>query len=105
MMQVGIFTGYFPYTLKEQAQKIRALGFNTVQLDLAFKDIDFSTPRRSPRTRPKQVRETFRDHDLPICCISGYTNIVHPDPASAKQRLDHAEGHPAPRPRSSARPT
>jgi CBS domain containing-hemolysin-like protein len=44
MIQVGIFTGYFPYTLAEQAQKIRALGFNTVQLDLAFKDIDFSTP-------------------------------------------------------------
>ena len=35
-----------------------------------------------------QVRETFRDHDLPVCCISGYTNIVHPDPAERKQRLD-----------------
>ena len=34
MIQVGIFTGYFPYTLAEQAAKIRALGFNTVQLDL-----------------------------------------------------------------------
>jgi sugar phosphate isomerase/epimerase len=40
MIQIGIFNGYFPYTLKEQAEKIRALGFNTVQLDLAFKDAD-----------------------------------------------------------------
>ncbi|MBV9634322.1 MAG: sugar phosphate isomerase/epimerase, partial [Methylobacteriaceae bacterium] len=79
MMQVGIFNGYFPYTLKEQAQKIKAIGFNTVQLDLAFKDIDFSTPEAITREKARRVRETFRDHDMPICTISGYTNIVHPD--------------------------
>ena len=88
MIQVGIFTGYFPYTLAEQAQKIRALGFNTVQLDLAFKDIDFSTPDSITAEKAKTVRETFRDHDLPICTLSGYTNIVHPDPATRRQKLD-----------------
>ena len=87
MLQVGIFTGYFPYTLKEQAEKIRALGFNTVQLDLAFKDIDFSTPESITQEKAKRVRETFRDHNLPICCVSGYTNIVHPDPSKRKQKL------------------
>ncbi len=89
MIQVGIFSGYFPYTLKEQAQKIRAHGFNTVQLDLAFKDIDFSTPESITKEKAKTVRETFRDHDLPICCISGYTNITHPNPAERKKRLDY----------------
>jgi len=88
MIQVGIFTGYFPYTLAEQAQKIRALGFNTVQLDLAFKDIDFSTPDSITEAKARKVRETFRDHNLPVCCLSGYTNIVHPDPAARKQKLD-----------------
>ncbi|MBV9642533.1 MAG: sugar phosphate isomerase/epimerase, partial [Verrucomicrobia bacterium] len=44
MLQVGIFNGYFPYPLEEQAKKIKSIGFNTVQLDLAFKDVDFSTP-------------------------------------------------------------
>ncbi len=88
MLQVGIFNGYFPYTLAEQARKIRALGFNTVQLDLAFKDIDFSTPEAITPEKAKRVRETFRDHDLPICTVSGYTNIVHPDPAERKKRLD-----------------
>lgn len=88
MIQVGIFTGYFPYTLAEQARRIRALGFNTVQLDLAFKDIDFSTPESITSEKAQRVRETFRDHDLPICCISGYTNIVHPDPAARKQKLE-----------------
>lgn len=87
MIQMGIFTGYFPYTLAEQAQKILALGFNTVQLDLAFKDIDFSTPGSITLEKAKLVRETFRDHDLPICTLSGYTNIVHPDPAARKAKL------------------
>ena len=27
MIQVGIFTGYFPYSLPETAKKIRSLGF------------------------------------------------------------------------------
>ncbi len=89
MLQVGIFTGYFPYTLKQQAQKIRDLGFNTVQLDLAFKDIDFSRPASITEENAKTVRETFRDYNLPICCISGYTNIIHPDPEQRRKRLDH----------------
>ena len=88
MIQVGIFTGYFPYGLAEQAQRIRGLGFNTVQLDLAFKDIDFSTPESITPAKAKLVRDTFRDHDLPICALSGYTNIVHPDPDARRTRLD-----------------
>ena len=88
MMQVGIFNGYFPYTLAEQARRIRALGFNTVQLDLAFKDIDFSVPDTITAGKARRVREAFRDHDLPICAVSGYTNIVHPDPVARRQRLD-----------------
>ena len=88
MMQAGIFTGYFPYSLKETAERIRKLNFNTVQLDLTFKDMDLST---SAITKDKchDIRDTFRDHHLPVCCISGYTNIVHPDKTERKQRLDH----------------
>ncbi|MBA3325170.1 MAG: sugar phosphate isomerase/epimerase [Rhodobacteraceae bacterium] len=88
MMQIGIFNGYFPYELEEQARRIKGLGFNTVQLDLAFKDIDFATPEAITPEKAKRVRETFRDHDLPVCCVSGYTNIVHPDPGERKRRLD-----------------
>jgi sugar phosphate isomerase/epimerase len=89
MLQVGIFNGYFPYSLEEQAKKIKSIGFNTVQLDLAFKDIDFSTPDSITVAKAKRVRETFRDYNLPICCISGYTNIVHPDPAKRREKLDY----------------
>jgi sugar phosphate isomerase/epimerase len=87
MIQVGIFNGYFPYPLEEQARRIKAIGFNTVQLDLAFKDIDFSTPDSITVEKAKRVRETFRDYNLPISCISGYTNIVHPDPGKREEKL------------------
>ena len=88
MLQVGIFTGYFPYGLEDTARKIRALGFNTVQLDMHFKDVDVS-PGRLTRDNCERIRDTFRDHDLPICCISGYTNIIHPDRAERDRRVGY----------------
>ena len=88
MMQAGIFTGYFPYSLKETAERIRKLNFNTVQLDLTFRDMDLSTAAIT-KDKCHTIRDTFRDHHLPICCISGYTNIVHPDKAERKKRVDH----------------
>ena len=87
MMQSGIFTGYFPYGLEETARRIRGYGFNTVQLDLHFKDIDLSYGQLT-REKTKKVRDTFRDHNLPICCVSGYTNIIHPDLAHRKTNID-----------------
>src|SRR5258705_10082995 len=90
MMQAGIFTGYFPYGLKETAQKIRSLDFNTVQLDLHFRDIDLSAGQiTKDKAKAKEVRDTFRDYNLPICCLSGYTNIVHPDLAEREKRLGY----------------
>jgi sugar phosphate isomerase/epimerase len=88
MMQTGIFTGYFPYGLEETAERIRRLNFNTVQLDLTFKDMDLSTAAIT-KDKCRAIRDVFRDHNLPICCVSGYTNIVHPDRAERKRRLDH----------------
>lgn len=76
MIQVGIFTGYFPCALQETARRIRAHGFNTVQLDLAFKDLDLTT-ERIDETVCRMIAQTFRDHDLPVAAISGYTNLVH----------------------------
>jgi sugar phosphate isomerase/epimerase len=86
MLQVGIFTGYFPYTLEETAKRIRSLGFNTVQLDLSFKDIQVGNGQVTSE-KCKTIRDTFRMHNLPISCISGYTNLVHPDPAKRENNL------------------
>jgi sugar phosphate isomerase/epimerase len=88
MIQVGIFTGYFPYGLEETAERIRSIGFNTVQLDVSFKDMDLSTENIT-KEKCNSIRDTFRNHNLPISCISGYTNLVHPDPVKRKKNLDH----------------
>jgi sugar phosphate isomerase/epimerase len=88
MMHVGIFTGYFPYGLVETARKIQALGMTTVQLDLMFRDADMS-PGAITRDKCRTIRDVFRDHNLPICCVSGYANIVHPDKDERKKRLDY----------------
>jgi len=88
MMQVGIFSGYFPYSLEETAKKIRALDFNTVQLDMHFKDMDLSAGQIT-KDKCVKIRETFRDNNLPISCISGYTNIIHPDKAERERRVGY----------------
>ena len=88
MMQSGIFTAYFPYTLEETAKKIRSLDFNTVQLDMHFKDMDLSAGQIT-KEKCVTIRNTFRDHNLPICCISGYTNIIHPDRAERERRVGY----------------
>ena len=88
MIQTGIFTGYFPYGLDQTAKTIRSHGFNTVQLDLHFKGMDLG-PGQITREKCITIRDTFRDHDLPVSCISAYTNIVHPDKAERKRRNDY----------------
>ncbi|EPX85865.1 Sugar phosphate isomerase/epimerase [Rubellimicrobium thermophilum DSM 16684] len=87
MFQTGIFTGYFPYGLEETARRIRAHGFNTVQLDLHFKDLDVG-PGQLTAEKCRMIRDTFRNHDLPICCISGYTNLIHPDLDRRKANIE-----------------
>jgi sugar phosphate isomerase/epimerase len=86
MIQVGILNAYFPYALEESARRIRALNFNTVQLDLVFKDMELGVSEINA-AKCKTIRDTFRRHNLPICCISGYTNLVHPDPDKRKANL------------------
>ncbi|WP_062013700.1 sugar phosphate isomerase/epimerase [Aureimonas sp. AU4] len=87
MMQSGIFTAYFPYGLEETASRIRGHGFNTVQLDLHFKDVDLGAGKLG-KDNCKRVRDTFRAHDLPISAISGYTNIIHPDPDHRRANVE-----------------
>ncbi len=78
MISVGIFNGYFPYTLEESVKRIKALGFTAVQLDLSFKSMDLSFDSLN-REKCRFIADTFRDANLPVVAISGYTNLVHPD--------------------------
>lgn len=76
MISVGIFNGYYPHSLKEQIKRIKAHGFSCVQLDLDFKDIDFSKITKEKCIR---VRDAFRDANLPIVAVSSYSNMTAPD--------------------------
>ncbi len=88
MIQVGIFTGYFPYSLEETAKRIRNIGFNTVQLDVSFKDMDLSTEAINSE-KCEKIRDTFRRYNLPVSCISGYTNLINPNPEKRAANLSH----------------
>ena len=78
MISVGIFNGYFPYTLEESVKRMKALGFTSVQLDLSFKGMDLSFDALNTE-KCHFIRDTFREANLPIVAISGYTNLAHPN--------------------------
>jgi sugar phosphate isomerase/epimerase len=86
MISVGIFNGYYPYSLSESIERIKKDGFSCVQLDLTFKGMDLS-PEALTKEKCHQIRDAFRDANLPIVCVSGYTNIIHPDPKKREQNL------------------
>lgn len=88
MISVGIFNGYYPYTLQESIAKIKQQGFSCVQLDLAFKGMDLSYAALT-KEKCHIIRDAFRDANLPIVAISGYTNIIHPESAKRKENLDY----------------
>ena len=88
MLSVGIFTGYYPYGVDEVIRRIKASDFNCVQLDVSFKDCDAA---KGELTREKAIaiRNKFRDANLPVICVSGYTNFIHPNPAKRQKNIDY----------------
>jgi sugar phosphate isomerase/epimerase len=88
MISVGIFNGYFPYTLEESIKRIKALGFTSVQLDLSFKGMDLSFDSLN-REKCHLIRSAFRDANIPIVAVSGYTNVTHPNPIKRKENINN----------------
>ncbi len=79
MISVGIFTGYYPYTLEETITKLKNDGMSCVQLDLEFKDQQLGSGQIT-KEKANKVRDTFRQANVPIVGISAYTNLTHPNP-------------------------
>lgn len=87
MISVGIFNGYYPYTLEESIKRIKAQGFTSVQLDLCFKDMDLDLKALTAE-KCHVIRDAFRDANIQIVAISAYTNLVHPDPAKKEANIN-----------------
>lgn len=79
MISVGIFTGYYPYNIDETIKRIKASDFSCVQLDVSFKDCDMAGEELT-KEKANLIRDKFRDANLPIIAVSGYTNFIHPNP-------------------------
>lgn len=90
MISVGIFTGYYPYTIDETIARVKKDGMSCVQLDLEFKDVDLSRGSITGE-KARMVRGKFRDANVPIVAISAYTNLTHPDAAIRKANVDHVK--------------
>lgn len=90
MISVGIFTGYYPYTLDETIAKIKKDGMSCVQLDLEFKDMDLGRGKID-KSKANKVRDAFRDANVPIVGISAYTNLTHPEPATRKANINRVK--------------
>ena len=88
MLSVGIFTGYYPYNADEVIRRIKAGDFNCVQLDVSFKDCDAAKGELT-REKAMAIRDKFRDANLPVVCVSGYTNFIHPDPVKRGQNINY----------------
>jgi len=91
MISVGIFNGYYPYTLEESIQKIKAHGFKCIQLDLCFKGMDINNPDTLPQALTKEkahhIRDAFRKANIEIVAISGYTNLTSPNPEKRAKNI------------------
>jgi len=95
MISVGIFNGYYPYTLEETISKIKKDGFNCIQLDLSFKDFDLNDPHTLPENltieKARTIRNAFRDANIEIVAISGYTNLISPDPEKKRKNIEYVK--------------
>ncbi len=88
MISVGIFTGYYPYTVDEVIRRIKASDFNCVQLDVSFKDCDAAKGELT-HEKAVEIRNKFRDANLPVICVSGYTNFIHPDKQIRQKNIEY----------------
>lgn len=86
MIATGIFTGYYPAPVDEVISQVKEDGFSCVQLDVSFKDCD-AAKEYLTKTKAREIRDKFRDANLPVIAVSAYTNVVHHDPEVRKRNI------------------
>lgn len=94
MISLGIFSGYFPYSLDETIQALKCNGIHSVQLDLRFKDYPQLKNKNSigsflTKETAKEISNKFRDADIDIVAIYGYTNLIEKDQEVRKKNIQY----------------
>ncbi len=84
MISIGIFSGYYPYELKKVIKKLKKQGIHSVQLDLKFSDFPelrnkHDIEQNLTKKKANYIRNVFRDNDIEIVAIYGYTNLLAKD--------------------------
>lgn len=92
MLNVGIFSGYYPFTIDETIEALKKQGLMTVQLDVGFLDFPELCDKMgvAPHlTKEKAVfiRNKFRDANIQISSIYGYINLLAPDPVQREKNI------------------
>ena len=80
-MQLGVFTQWIKAeTIEELAERIQQFGLQCVVLDsYPGLDIDLDHPQPAICER---IRSAFARVGVTIAAVGGYSNLVHPDPAT-----------------------
>ena len=86
-MRLGIFTGYYDHPLETCAARIAAAGFDLVQLDFKFPDIATTTDGITAATCAR-IRQAFATRGIAFAAVSGYVNLVAPQPARKRAARD-----------------
>lgn len=88
MIATGIFTGYYPDAIDGAIKTIKSQGFSCVQLDVSVKDCD-AAKEVLTKEKAREIRDKFRDANLPVIAVSAYTNLIHHDPAVRKKNIEY----------------
>jgi sugar phosphate isomerase/epimerase len=84
-LKLGIFSSvYAELPVEQAAARIKEHGFDRVVLDPSFADVkfDFAAPDWK---EVKKITSALGRHGIEVVCLSGYHNVIEPDPAKRKQ--------------------
>lgn len=68
------------------ADKVKGVGLEAVQLELAFAG-EKLTWSRLKKAECEQIAQAFRSRELEVAAVAGYTNLVDPDPEARAKGL------------------
>lgn len=94
MISIGIFSGYYPFSLQQTIEELKKAGIHSVQLDLKFTDFPELLDKHKvadnlTKDKAHTIRDAFRNADIEIVAISGYTNVLAPVKETRQKNIQY----------------